>query len=127
MKSQQRSDRSRNTEMENAVEKILKLISSRREGILQSELWKAADVDSRKCSRIVGKLLEDGLINRESEVYNGARTFRIKYVGLDRERYRYLLAGRMFSPCTRSVCGIECSPEHCTLLTEWINKLVGEG
>jgi DNA-binding Lrp family transcriptional regulator len=113
--------------MENAAEKILKLISSSKEGILQSELWKAADIDSRKCSKIVAKLREQGLITREPEVSNGIRTFRIKYAGLDKQRYRYLLAGGMFSPCTRSVCGIECTPENCTFLTEWINRLVEEG
>ena len=36
-------------------EEGLKLIQSRPEGVLQSELWKELGVDSRKCSRIVKK------------------------------------------------------------------------
>jgi len=44
------------------VDEALKLIQSKPEGILQSELWKELGVDSRKCSRIVKKLEDSGLI-----------------------------------------------------------------
>ena len=43
--------------MADHAEKALRIIQSSREGVLQSELWKLLGVDSRKCSRIVKKLL----------------------------------------------------------------------
>ena len=36
----------------------LQFIKSHENGILQSDLWKALKIDSRKCSRIVAKLLK---------------------------------------------------------------------
>ena len=47
------------------VDEALKLIQSKPEGILQSELWKELGVDSRKCSRIVKKLEDSGLIDQD--------------------------------------------------------------
>jgi Lrp/AsnC family leucine-responsive transcriptional regulator len=46
-------------------ETVLKLIKSRKKGILQNELWKKAEIDRRKCSRIVDKLEKEGKIVRE--------------------------------------------------------------
>ncbi|MCZ7362070.1 MAG: winged helix-turn-helix transcriptional regulator [Candidatus Methanoperedens sp.] len=43
-------------------EKILKLIRSRKKGILQNELWKKAEIDRRKCSRIIEKFEKEGRI-----------------------------------------------------------------
>lgn len=111
---------------------ILEIIRSRRDGILQNELWKTAGIDSRKCSRIVKKLLDRGLITRESAVSNGSRTYLIKAVdGRRVERRkpeddprRYLIANGMFSVCTG--CTLECEPEYCELLTEWIYNLLAE-
>ena len=59
--------------MADPVEEGLKLIQSRPEGVLQSELWKELGVDSRKCSRIVKKLEECGLIERVSSRKTGSR------------------------------------------------------
>jgi len=47
--------------MTKTPEDALKVIQSHPEGVLQSDLWKILDVDSRKCSRLVKKLLDDGL------------------------------------------------------------------
>jgi len=47
------------------------------DGIFQSQLWRELDIDSRKCSRIVTSLFKKGLINRDSAVSNGARTYRL--------------------------------------------------
>ena len=47
------------------------------DGILQSQLWRELDIDSRKCSRIVTSLFNKGLISKDSDVYNGARTYRL--------------------------------------------------
>lgn len=50
--------------MAESEDEALNLIQSNPEGVLQSELWKELGVDSRKCSRIVKKLEENGLIER---------------------------------------------------------------
>jgi len=60
-----------------SVEQALDYIKSHSEGVLQSDLWKALKIDSRKCSRIVAKLLQDNLITREQESVNGIRTYRL--------------------------------------------------
>ena len=44
--------------MTQTPEDALKVIQSHPEGVLQSELWKILEVDSRKCSRLVKKLLD---------------------------------------------------------------------
>jgi len=106
------------------TEDVLKLIQSSEDGILQSDLWKAVGIDSRKCSRIVGSLLKSGLITREPVVSNGTRTFLVKYVDkkIDTEKYSYLFSGKLFSPCTG--CSIECEPPGCAYLTMWIQNLL---
>ena len=59
--------------MVDPVDEALKLIQSKPEGILQSELWKELGVDSRKCSRIVKKLEDGGLIVRTDSRKMGSR------------------------------------------------------
>jgi len=61
--------------MSNPSDDALKLIQSKPEGVLQSELWKILDVDSRKCSRIVKKLLDSGTIERAEFRKDGIKTF----------------------------------------------------
>ncbi len=107
-------------------EDVLELIKSREDGILQSEIWKITNIDRRKCSRIVDKLMKKGLITREPEISNGSRTYRIRYVekkGLNKN-FRLLIAGGKFSPCTG--CMTECLPEECPHLSEWVYSLVEE-
>ncbi len=109
-------------------EKVLKLIKSRKNGILQNELWKKAKIDSSKCSRIVAKFENEGKISREKESKNGAKTYLIKYIGKKEEKtknFKLLLIGDMFSPCTG--CALECVPEQCVLLAEWVYNLEKEG
>ena len=60
------------------VDEGLKLIQSKPEGILQSELWKELGVDSRKCSRIVKKLEESGLIDRVDFKKDGIKTYLLR-------------------------------------------------
>ncbi len=109
-------------------EKILKLIKSRKKGILQNELWKKIDIDRRKCSRIVEKLEKDGLIVREPETNKGTRTYRITIAEArkpDKVRdFKPLLVGDMFAPCTG--CALECVPETCGPLSEWVICLINE-
>lgn len=105
-------------------EKILKLIISKKNGILQNELWKTAKIDSSKCSRIVAKLEKDGLITREQSSAKGSKTFLIKAVVKKKEKaknFKLLLSEDVFSPCTG--CSDECIPESCMRLSEWIHSL----
>jgi DNA-binding MarR family transcriptional regulator len=109
---------------------ILDIIKSRKDGILQNALWKVAGIDSRKCSRIVKKLLDKNLITRESAVSGGSRTYLIKVVEevvpekLWEDSRRYLISNGLFSVCTG--CTLECAPEYCEFLTEWIFNLLAE-
>jgi Lrp/AsnC family leucine-responsive transcriptional regulator len=101
-------------------EKLLKLIKSKKKGILQNELWKAAKIDSSKCSRILARLEKEGKISREPS----DRTFIIKYLQEKKEKiknFKLLLIGDMFSPCTG--CALECVPEQCITLSEWVYRL----
>lgn len=106
-------------------EQVIEIISSAEDGILQNELWKVAGIDRRKCSRIVAKLEKEGKIRRESETEAGPRTYRIKITKKQTEEIRdfsMLLVGKMFAPCTG--CGIECVPERCPDLSEWVFGLI---
>ena len=107
-------------------EKVLKLIKSKKEGILQNQLWKTAKIDSSKCSRIVAKFEKDGIISREPDSEGGSRTFRIKYIEKKEvvKDYKLLMIGELFSPCTG--CELECIPEQCPQLLEWIYCLEKE-
>jgi Lrp/AsnC family leucine-responsive transcriptional regulator len=105
-------------------EEALEYIKSCEDGVLQSDLWKCLDIDSRKCSRIVSKLLKEDIITREPESADGVRTYRLRYVGTPSSsgRFRQLLTGEMFEPCAG--CINECVPEHCPELSEWIFAIV---
>ncbi|MDD1749636.1 MAG: Lrp/AsnC family transcriptional regulator [Methanothrix sp.] len=106
-----------------SAEEALDYIKSRPDGVLQSDLWKALKIDSRKCSRIVAKLLKDNLINREMETAEGIRTYRLCYVEKSHSRrFGSLLALDSFEPCAG--CIEECAPEHCAKLSEWIFAIV---
>ncbi|MDL5503989.1 MAG: MarR family transcriptional regulator, partial [Candidatus Methanoperedens sp.] len=81
--------------------KILKLIQSKKNGILQNELWKNAKIDSSKCSRIVTKLEKDGLITREQDSSKGTKTYLIKVVAKKEQKaknFKLLITRDLFSP-----------------------------
>lgn len=106
-----------------SAEEALEYIKSHQEGVLQSDLWKALKIDSRKCSRIVAKLLKEGLITREGESIEGIRTYRLYYADKsNRRRFKSLMAVEIFEPCAG--CIEECVPEHCAKLSEWIFAIV---
>jgi Lrp/AsnC family leucine-responsive transcriptional regulator len=105
-------------------EKILILIKSKKNGILQNELWKTVKIDSSKCSRIVAKLEKEGQISREQDSSKGSKTFLIKGIEKRQEKvknYKLLLIEDIFSPCTG--CSLECVPGQCVPLSEWIYSL----
>ncbi|MCL7410472.1 MAG: Lrp/AsnC family transcriptional regulator [Methanosarcinaceae archaeon] len=103
-------------------ELTLNTIRKHKDGVFQSELWKEMEIDSRKCSRIVTKLITDNLVIRESAVSNGARTYLLKSVDDTKASYDDLLAGDVFSPCAG--CRDACQPELCDKLSDWILHLV---
>lgn len=110
--------------MQEIEEEALRHIRSARQGVLQSELWKELGVDSRKCSRIVKKLLDAGLIERMEYRGDGSKTYQLiaKKQATD---YSVILAGGEILPCI--CCDLECTPEECTLLMDWMYHLALEG
>ncbi|HIE31355.1 MAG TPA: Lrp/AsnC family transcriptional regulator, partial [Methanosarcinales archaeon] len=48
--------------MEEIEGQVLKLICHSRDGVLQSRIWKEMGINSRQCSRIIRKLLDEGLV-----------------------------------------------------------------
>ncbi len=105
-------------------DKILALIKSRKNGILQNEVWKSVKIDSSKCSRIVAKLEKEGRISREQDSSRGSKTFLIKYIEEKEDKiknFKLLMIEDLFSPCTG--CSLECVPERCIHLSEWVYHL----
>ena len=102
------------------IEEGLKLIQSRPEGVLQSELWKELGVDSRKCSRIVKKLEESGLIERVEFKKEGLKTYLLKAKQMP-VNPSDLLAGDELIPCIG--CDLECVVEECHPLMDWMYQL----
>lgn len=105
-------------------EEAYNIIRRHKDGVFQNIIWKELDIDSRKCSRIIKKLLDKDLIIREVGVSNGARTYLLKAKEEVKEKYDLLLAGEMFSSCTG--CTFDCEPEYCGRLSEWIGNLMAE-
>ena len=102
-------------------ETALEVISKYEDGVFQNQLWKELDIDSRKCSRIISKLLKDGLITREPAVDNGARTFLIRTTRKEEPSFELLLSGDMFSPCAG--CRDACQPESCEKLIDKVEPV----
>ena len=111
-------------EDENAVieEKIFNLIRGSPNGVHQSEVWKIMNIDSRKCSRLLKKLLDSEKILREEAVVSGTKTYLLKKMTEGaKKNYDVLMVRDMFSPCTG--CMGECRPEYCPALTFWIMNI----
>jgi hypothetical protein len=106
--------------MADPEEEGLKLIQSRPEGFLQSELWKELGVDSRKCSRIVKKLEENGLINRIEYKKDGVKTYLLR-ARRQPVNPGDLLAGDELIPCIG--CDLECMVKECHPLMDWMYQL----
>jgi DNA-binding Lrp family transcriptional regulator len=106
--------------MSDPVEEALALIQSHHDGVLQSELWKMLGVDSRKCSRIVKKLLDAGAIERIEVRENGVKTYRLKAKKCPAKPC-LLMAGEELIPCIG--CERECIVEECPPLMDWMYQL----
>ncbi|MCE5298828.1 MAG: Lrp/AsnC family transcriptional regulator [Methanoregulaceae archaeon] len=106
--------------MPQTPEDALKVIQAKAEGVLQSDLWKILEVDSRKCSRIVKKLLDSGLIERIEFRKNGIKTFVLKAKRRPVDPNQ-LLAGEELIPCIG--CDMECLVIECPRLLDWMYQL----
>ena len=109
--------------MADQLEQALRIIQSSREGVLQSELWKLLGVDSRKCSRIVKKLLDSGLVERVEFKGDGIKTYTLRAVKKS-VRPALILAGGELVPCI--CCDRECVVNSCNLLLDWMYQLAIE-
>jgi len=106
--------------MTGTEEDAFRLIASESEGVLQSELWKMLGVDSRKCSRIVKKLLDTNRVERIEYRQDGIKTFRL-IARKGPADPNCLLAGTELIPCI--ACEEECSVNECNLLLDWMYQL----
>lgn len=92
-------------------------------GVLQSELWKELGVDSRKCSRLVKKLLDDGRVERLEYRRDGIKTYVLRAARTPANP-NLLLAGTELIPCV--ACDLECLVQECPLLMDWMYQLAIE-
>lgn len=102
-------------------DEALRVIQSKSDGVLQSELWKLLDVDSRKCSRIVKRLIDLGMVERHEFRKNGIKTYLLKSTKKRVIDPLLLLAGDHLVPCVG--CERECVVESCELLLDWMYEL----
>jgi hypothetical protein len=108
----------------NIEEEAYNIIKMHKDGIFQSFVKKELEIDSKKCSRIMRRLMDKDLIVREVAVSNGSRTFLVKAKEEVKEKYDLLLTGELFSPCVG--CKLDCEPEYCGRLSEWIGNIMVE-
>ena len=90
-------------------------------GIYQSQFWKELDVSSRKGSRIVESLQDQGLIDRDEAVFEGHRTYFLSPTAEDLE-FSLLMAGDMLSPFV----GEEDIDARSDAFSQWIMNLAYE-
>ncbi len=107
-------------ELAKKIEVSLAYIKSHPEGVIQSNLWKELEMDSRTCSRIIKYLLETETVARE-EIKGGS--FLIKAIVAEKEIDPMLfMAGDSLLPCV--ACTEECDVPSCKMLEDWIYELV---
>ena len=106
--------------MADIADQALRIIQSSRDGVLQSELWKLLGVDSRKCSRIVKKLLDAGQIERIEFKGDGIKTYTLRAVRRSVTPTLFLAGGELI-PCI--ACDRECVVTSCNLLLDWMSQL----
>lgn len=92
-------------------------------GIHQSEFWKELGVDSRKGSRIIEKLAELELVDREETVYDGHNTYLITPIRDPRDlEFSLLMAGDQLSPFV----GDEEIDAQSDAFSQWVMNLAYE-
>lgn len=106
---------------ETAHEMLNLIMSLGNEGILQSELWKKMNADSREGSRTIIRLEKRGLIERKKELHEGRWTYRVFA-----KHQLSTIDSILNIPC--AVCDLESrcsevgsiSPAECRELTRWL-------
>lgn len=107
-------------DMPSIEDEALSIIQSRPDGVLQSELWKLLNIDSRKCSRVVKKLSDAGLIDRLEYREEGLKTYLLK-ARRQAVDPSLLMAGDELIPCVG--CDLDCNVEQCPVLLDWMYEL----
>lgn len=106
--------------MADTTAEALRIIQSKSEGVLQSELWKQLGIDSRKCSRVVKKLIDTGLVERIEFRREGIKTYVLR-AKKQAVNPCLIIAGGELVPCIG--CDRECTVEECDLLVDWMYQL----
>jgi len=98
--------------MEDTIEKTLKIIDSQPEGILQCQLWKILQIDSRKCSRIIDYLLKNDQIIRKEYRKEGIKTFLIKTKKTNKQIFETIKRDY----CSNHNCSVEQLIKECRII-----------
>ncbi len=112
----------------NLEEKAIKLINTAgKEGILQQELWKKLEIDSREGSKLVLRLIKKGLVKKEAVTVDGKRTYKL-YSKKKPVDTIVDLRTLIEIPCFTCRFFKECgpggvwNPVNCTILEEWLEE-----
>jgi len=100
-------------------------------GLLQSDLWRALNTNSREGSRIATKLEKKGLVRRSKELCEGRWTYRL-YVDDKQQISEVTWCTLNRCPCFTCKFLIQCgqgqsiSPMACSALDQWLIDQVVE-
>jgi len=105
---------------------LLKLLSeSGDEGILQKDLWKKLNIDSRKGIKIVRTLEKQGLLTRQAIIYRGRKSYIVRLgprYFAKRTIPKYVLSIPCFFCNLLEDCGekISVNPINCPKMNAWL-------
>lgn len=111
------------TDYKKLQEEALKILP-----MIQTDIWKTLNINSKQCSRLLDKMEKANLIKRTKlKCKTGGVTFmveRIEVIEVEpKTNFSALLAGGILSPC----CGcqlLECHPVSCVLMDKWVKSMV---
>ncbi len=99
-------------------------------GLLQSDLWRSLNTNSREGSRIATKLEKKGLVRRAKELCEGRWTYRL-YVDEKTQESEVSWSTLNQCPCFTCKSLTQCgsrqniSPTSCSALDQWIVDQIG--
>ena len=100
-------------------------------GLLQSDLWRSLNTNSREGSRIAQRLEKKGLVRRSRELCEGRWTYRL-YVDEKTQISEILWCTLNHCPCFTCKQLNQCgqgqaiSPTECTNLDQWLVVQIAE-